>query len=197
MARWRLRYNKNLPMRKHHSYLTFIFLLTYLMMMINCSPKNVSNDQPIPVQPSIPWTPDRLGKPNTIATMEDFWQGKARWQLDRVWTPANTGGEYGFNAGSRIAIVKGTWYLFYRKIYKDKCPGTPWEKLGTVVRRSMDKGITWSDPVDVVIPTSGTPWSCMGTDGDIFYNAQENKWQTPLYWQPGPPFGVISCHPPA
>jgi hypothetical protein len=109
--------------------------------------------------------------------MEDYWSGKARWQLDRVWTKANQGWEPGFTAGSRIIIVKGTWYMFHRKIYfNDRCPGPECEKLGTVVRRSLDRGYTWSDPVDVVIPTPGTVWSCMGTDGDVYYNEKENTW---------------------
>jgi hypothetical protein len=123
------------------------------------------------------WTLDRLGKPGTTASMEDFWTEKARWQLDRVWTLKNTGWEYGYTAGSRLVTHKGIWYLFHRKIYfNERCPGTNWLKLGTVGRRSTDQGHTWSEPVDVVVPTPGTPWSCMATDGDVYYNEQENTW---------------------
>lgn len=154
-----------------------ILLISLLVVLTGCAQLKSKGEIMNPDQTTPMWTPDRLGNPNSIATMEDYWSGKARWQLDRIWTQANTGWEHGFTAGSRLVSVKGIWYLFHRKVYfTDKCPGTNWEKLGTVVRRSLDRGHTWSDPVDVVIPTPDTPWSCMGTDGDVYYNEQENTW---------------------
>ena len=101
--------------------------------MAGCTPAKLGDKKMSTPQTSPKLNPEGLGKLNSLATMEDYWLGKARWQLDRVWTQANTGWEYGFLAGSRLIIVKGTWYLFHRKIYwNDKCSGMNLGKLGTV-----------------------------------------------------------------
>lgn len=112
------------------------------------------------------------------ATMNDFWQGKAEWKLVNKITIGETGWDYGFQAGAHITPVGNTWYLFGRKYWPKggvNCAGAA-APSGTVVRKSTDQGKTWSEPVDIVIPSPGTEWECEGTDGDAFYNPDENKW---------------------
>lgn len=36
--------------------------------------------------------------------------------------------------------------------------------------------MSWSSPVNIIVPTAGTPWECAATDGDAYYNAAENTW---------------------
>jgi hypothetical protein len=41
---------------------------------------------------------------------------------------------------------------------------------------STNKGITWSSPTDILVPTDGTDWACAATDGDAYYDSTHNKW---------------------
>lgn len=114
---------------------------------------------------------------SAAATMNDYWQGKAEWKLVNKLTIGNTGWDYGYGAGAHINIVGNNWYLFGRKVAgaQGSCPyGIP---AGTEVRKSTDGGLTWSAPVDIIVPHQpGTAWECGGTDGDAYYNDAENKW---------------------
>jgi len=74
-------------------------------------------------------------------------------------------------AGTTLRVVDGTWYWFQRYQVAGQT------QLGTECRKSTDKGKTWSEPVRVISPTPGTPWSRMATDGDFFYDAVANKWR--------------------
>jgi hypothetical protein len=115
----------------------------------------------------------------TPATLDDFWNGRASWKFLRGWTLATTGWTYGYAAGAHLEVRGDTWYLFGRKVHWGEhfadCTFFP-DALGTEVRRSTDKGVTWSDPVEVVAPADGTPWSCAATDGDAWYDASADRW---------------------
>ena len=102
----------------------------------------------------------------TYPTMADYWNGKADWQLYYKRTDV-------VPAGTTLRVVNGTWYWFQRY----QVPGQTPKKLGTECRKSTDKGQTWSEPVKVLSPTPGTPWSRMATDGDFYYDAAANKWR--------------------
>jgi len=113
------------------------------------------------------------------ATLDDYWQGKAAWKFLRKLTLANTGWSYGYGAGAHLEIVNGVWYLFSRKVnWGDKPNYCSFmnETLGTEVRKSLDKGETWSQPVNIIIPQEGKPWECAATDGDAYYDSSRNKW---------------------
>src|SRR4029079_11066815 len=92
--------------------------------------------------------------------------GKARWSFVRTWSESGA---------SHIEVANGAWYLFERFYPGGSCPLSP--MMGTVVRKSTDRGATWSSAVGILLPTPGTPWSCAVTDGDAFYDAANNKWR--------------------
>src|SRR5262249_40958805 len=113
------------------------------------------------------------------ATLDDYWNGRARWSLLRSYTLANTGWPYGYGAGAHITIVGGAWYLFGRFVEgpaPSYCQSLGTVALGTQVRKSTDKGVTWSAPVEIIPAAQGTPWECAATDGDAVYDAVADKW---------------------
>jgi len=114
-----------------------------------------------------------------VVTLEDYWNQKAKWQLVRKLDLASTGWGYGYGAGAHVEIVDGIWYLFSRKVnWGDKPNYCPFlnETLGTEVRKSLDKGKTWSQPINIIVPQEGKPWECAATDGDAYYDVTQNKW---------------------
>jgi hypothetical protein len=114
------------------------------------------------------------------AKLSDWWAGRARWRLDRTYTLATTGWPYGYGAGAHITIAGGAWYLFSRRIATSAlpsyCPSGLGKQLSTEVRKSTDRGVTWSDPVEIIPTTQGTKWECAATDGDAIYDAATTKW---------------------
>jgi hypothetical protein len=110
------------------------------------------------------------------ATLADYWQGGARWELVRRYTLAGTGWPYGYGAGAHLTIVNGTWYLFSRTIHWGDSCGAMTDRLGTAVRTSTDRGVTWSAPVEIIVPRDGTPWACAATDGDAAFDAASGTW---------------------
>lgn len=44
------------------------------------------------------------------------------------------------------------------------------------MRRSTDRGVTWSAPVEIITLAEGTPWECTATDGDAWYDAATDRW---------------------
>jgi hypothetical protein len=117
------------------------------------------------------------GAPGPVAMLADYWAGHAAWKLVRKYTLANTGWPYGYGAGAHITPAGHDWYLFGRKLQASAAAGcslTP--ALTTQVRKSSDKGVTWSAPVDLFSNDPGSPWECAATDGDAFYDAQLNLW---------------------
>ncbi|MCQ6557463.1 fibronectin type III domain-containing protein [Paenibacillus mendelii] len=108
-------------------------------------------------------------------TLDEYWNGNAEWVYLRKDTFASTGFPSYFDGTQVKMMSDGTWYLFNRKYVTDSaCSGGT--ALETQVRRSTDKGVTWSAPTTIIPHVPGTPYSCFATDGDAWYNAAENKW---------------------
>jgi hypothetical protein len=144
-----------------------IFILTCLIGASILTPYRTSPVQ-AQAQTSVP------------ATLGDYWNGKANWQLVTKWTLSNTSGwQHGFYAGSHIEIVNGKWYLFYRQEYPagENCTflGT---EYGTWVRSSDNQGQSWNnDAIPLMEPTDDLPWECAAIDGDTYFDAAANKWR--------------------
>lgn len=100
------------------------------------------------------------------ASMEEYWNGDAAWMFLHADT-AETTGTRSFFDGTQVKIMDdGTWYLFNRKILPaDNYCSSP---LETQVRKSLDKGVTWSEPVVIIPHTPGTAYECAATDGDVY-----------------------------
>lgn len=111
-------------------------------------------------------------------TLDDYWNGTAEWTFLRKETAASTGiRNGGFYEGTGVNVMPdGTWYMFSRRVTTDFGACGTSDALDTVVRKSIDKGATWSAPVVVVSHAAGTPYQCAATDGTAYYNATENKW---------------------
>lgn len=110
-------------------------------------------------------------------TLDDYWNGTARWELARTYSLAGTGWPYGYGAGTHVEIAGNTWYLFSRKQH-DVTPGCAalGATMGTEVRASTDQGATWSLPFEIIPPTPGTPWECAATDGDAYHDTATGTW---------------------
>lgn len=111
---------------------------------------------------------DKRKVEDVYPTMTDYWDGKADWQL-YYNLPVSGWHEA---AGTVIRVVDGIWYWFQRYHVPEN-----FHQLGMECRKSTDKGLTWSEPVKVINPEAGTPWSRMATDGDFYYDVSANKWR--------------------
>ncbi|WP_221469126.1 hypothetical protein [Cohnella nanjingensis] len=112
---------------------------------------------------------------STPGTMADYWNGNADWVFLRKDTQASTGFKSYFDGAQVKMMSDGTWYLFNRKYVPDStCLGGT--ALEMQVRKSTNKGVTWSLTVLVLPHVAGTPYACDATDGDVIYNATENQW---------------------
>lgn len=135
-----------------------------------------------PIQPTPTTTPIQpTPSPTPAAKLSDYWQGKAIWKLQLVIPEQTNNPDWpgGFGAGSHITIgADNEWYLFTRHVYWENpsaaCGNNP--PIGTSIRVSRDKGKTWSKPQEVISPAVGSPWECMGGDGDAIYDKKANKW---------------------
>lgn len=110
------------------------------------------------------------------ASLQEYWNGEAEWVFQKKETWSSTGTAGYFNGGHVEVAPDGTWYYFNRKYVSGADASCSIAKLGIQVRKSLDKGQTWSAPVDMIMPTAGTAWSCIATDGDAWYNEGEDKW---------------------
>jgi len=128
------------------------------------------------------------------ATLADYWAGNAAWHFEFALTLENTGWPYGYGAGAHLEVHDGAWYLFGRRVgWGVHPPQCPFEPLTTEVRRSIDHGETWSDPVEILKADPGTPWECAATDGDAFFEAASSTWHY-LYQCLAGSGGWKACH---
>jgi len=117
----------------------------------------------------------------TPATLNDYWSGNAQWDFVRKWTPVNSGAMS--NVSSHISIVNGTWYMFVREFVNGgvQCTSAKTQgisQLGMRAYRSTDKGMTWTQASELSLaPRPGADYSCQATDGDAYYDADQNKWR--------------------
>ncbi|MEA3354867.1 MAG: hypothetical protein U9Q63_00055 [Patescibacteria group bacterium] len=113
---------------------------------------------------------------NENPTITDYWKGKAEFKFIQEIVQDNSLWPAGFEGSAHVEVVGDTWYLFHRKVNWDSKPSYCSISMNLVVQSSTDNGISWSNPVDVIDNTRGTPWECAATDGDVYYNSEENKW---------------------
>jgi hypothetical protein len=109
------------------------------------------------------------------ATLSDYWGGTADWQLYQFYNTYQYGSDAGFGAGNMIVVGPGgAWYWFYRS---DTNPGSTCSAAslsqGTVLRKSTNRGQSWGPQMQVVGPTTGTPWACGATDGDATWTGSQ------------------------
>ena len=122
------------------------------------------------------WTGGKL-------TMDDFWVNDAHFEL----VSSSRFDEYGTAAANIgfhfVPRPGGVWYLFHREYgFADNHGGTPEyctaDYARSVVRRSDDKGVTWSSPTVVARPR-GDPSSadaCAIVDGSGFFDSETDQW---------------------
>lgn len=126
----------------------------------------------------------------TAATLEDYWSDKADWSLHAFYPKSQyafDAGDGGYGAGSKIAVgPDGNWYWFYRTLNSpgNDCSEQPLLATSTVMRKSLDKGKSWSASSVVVAALPNTPWSCDATDGDAFWTG--TKWAYLFQCRPRP-----------
>ncbi|TLS53910.1 hypothetical protein FE782_00715 [Paenibacillus antri] len=138
-----------------------------LMMLLSLAPQS-----PFPAEDASAAVGN--GAPGTL---DEYWNGDAEWVFVRKNTWASTGVQSYFDGTQVKTMIDGTWYHFNRKYVADSaCTSLGGVALETQVRKSTDKGATWSAPVTIIPHVPGTPYSCAATDGDAYYNVAENKW---------------------
>lgn len=129
-----------------------------------------------------------LSKENAVvySNLTQFWQGQAYWQFLYRYNETTIPDYESWNSGegSSFTITQnGIWYLFARiifshddeRIWKNASANCP-ALLGVTVRKSLDKGKSWSRAVNFIVPSENSLWECMGTDGGAFYDEQEQTW---------------------
>lgn len=118
-----------------------------------------------------------------FSRLSDFWVGKASWQFHSWLNETNMPDYAGWNSGEGLSLVtiqNGTWFLFSREVYWNQTSYCSFFNgnalLGTVVRKSIDQGRTWSPATKFLTPRENTPYECMGGDGGAFFDAAKGTW---------------------
>jgi hypothetical protein len=113
--------------------------------------------------------------------MDQLWQGTARFQNIvnmQIQTVPDNGAPFvtGMNAGTQIVPMNGVWYLFNRESnYAPPSPLCPPGMARIVVRKSTDRGKTWSKEVVIASP-DGAKHECTLADGHAFWDAETKTW---------------------
>lgn len=116
-------------------------------------------------------------------SLNSLWQNQSHFEL-KSKNSFNSSMGWDGNTASLVTL-DGIWYAFNRQYYGEnssQCPGggQPSRNLiQTVVRKSTDHGVTWSDPVIVASPASasyGGPDGCMIVDGSAFFDTETSTW---------------------
>lgn len=116
----------------------------------------------------------------TPATMNDFWNNNAQFVLHSTFrTPTEEIGPNAWNAmnvNNSIVVKNGVWYLFNREYYSFKPSYCASDTNRVTVRKSVDKGKTWTNKTRIIEPVEGSANECGSTDGDAYYDAPANTW---------------------
>ena len=114
----------------------------------------------------------------SLLTLDDFWNNSAHFEL----VSSSRFDEYGTaaaNIGFHFVTRPGpVWYLFHREYgFEAESPAyCTADYARSVVRRSDDKGLTWTNATVVVAPQEGAADECAIVDGGGFYDEDEETW---------------------
>ncbi len=113
-----------------------------------------------------------LGATTACATLDDFWEGRARFEqvgelnygeLHPDGVPKAAAGWY--------AVANGRWYSFSRSVICDRPAHCAHDRTEVSVSESRDKGRTWSKPVIAASPgASASGDDCVILDGSTFHD---------------------------
>ena len=120
--------------------------------------------------------PDRL-------TMTALWNQRAHFEY-RKRDVFNSNGSKD-SATSSLNALDGIWYAFNREPASNlnpeqasKCERVGRGGLKVVVRKSSDRGATWSDPTEIVVPSESesAPDFCEIVDGSAYFDSESDTW---------------------
>ena len=133
-------------------------------------------------------------------SLDDIWDGTADF-APALSIPVGSVGFNQVDAGTRVVVVNGTWYMFGRY---DTGPTAKCNQgeISINIRASTDKGYTWTLPQLLVKPDEVV--TCMYADGGAFFDAETVTWHyivqvEPNSHYPFPPFTLPlppPSHPP-
>lgn len=106
------------------------------------------------------------------ASIDDLWLNTAYFKLIRSF-PVGSLNFSQIDAGTRVVVVNGTWFLFGRV---DTGPSGACTQgvIAVNVRSSEDEGSTWTSPHPVVTPDLVI--SCLYADGTAFFDRENEIW---------------------
>ncbi len=114
------------------------------------------------------------------ATLQEFWDGKAYFELVRLWGLQDGTLTPETNTDFKIVVVGNTWYRFSNETYTTTDATCVARGISTIMRevvyRSADRGTTWSNRTVVVEPSVGTPYQCIAGQGDAYFDADASTW---------------------
>ena len=136
---------------------------------------------------------DYVGQQSERLDISDFWNNRAHWELvskSRFDEYDMTMMNVGFSFVTQPSSKEGSnvWYLFHREYNFQQPKPQPsyckYDYARIVVRKSLDKGLSWSDPVIVAEPpkldkNSSKPIAadeCAITDGSGYFDSNTNQW---------------------
>lgn len=104
-------------------------------------------------------------------TLDDLWAGNASFKLLRS-TPVDSPGFQHVDAGTRVVVANGMWFLFGRwdQGASQRCP----QRISINVRASTDQGRSWGQPHTVAEPDETTV--CIFADGSAFFDSETTTW---------------------
>jgi len=130
---------------------------------------------------------------NCPATLQDFWEGKAFFEFQNKFTfpTDNQWAWAAVNMGTDLVVKENTWYIFTREYelrekmseiypYYNECSGnsTVWNGniARIVVRKSTNKGKTWTNKTIIINPSENKPYECSALDGDAYFDSSTSTW---------------------
>ena len=141
------------------------------------------------------------------ATLQDFWDGKAFFEFQHKFgfatpcTDACARPDHPhflvLNMGTDIVVRNDAWYIFTREFvlygqrpyFCGSCETSSRHPIQIVVRKSVDKGRTWTNRTVIIDPAyppdvdpcmlseaERKPYECGASDGDAYYDPETSTW---------------------
>jgi hypothetical protein len=124
-------------------------------------------------------------------TLDDYWNGRAYFQFqnlakvpigsvqnlfqydaEKQWIGP-------FGGGNAVRVRNGIWYMFTAEYLPNPpsyCNSGQGVSAQIVVRKSTDKGQTWSNKSKIIQTREGTPNECLNVDGDAYFEESTKTW---------------------